>query len=170
MAKYIDSEKLKGLIKSEYKKYADKSKQTYTALRYRYIADGLGIAEQIVDSIQQEQQEVDLLQEFDNFLEREHAYVNDDDVIAYDNGNTFNHTYDIYPVAKHFYHFGRNLIPYSVGDKIKWKCQDDGRVRTSTIKRIEISQTADNTEVTYFVTIKFKGVLTTASVCEEDII
>lgn len=52
---------------------------------------------------EQEQPEVDLLQEFDDFLERNHAYVNDDEVISYYNGDTFNHTYDIYPIAKHFF-------------------------------------------------------------------
>ena len=123
-----------------------------------------------LDTLPQEEQEVDLNQEFADFLERNNAYANDDGVISYYNGNSFNHTYDIYPLAKHFYNLGRNLTPYSVGDKIKWKCQDDGRVRTSTIKRIEITQNADKTDVTYFVTIKFKGVLTTACISEEDII
>jgi len=50
--------------------------------------------------------EVDLLQEFNDFLERENAYVDDDCAIFYYNGSTFNHTCDIYPIAKHFYELG----------------------------------------------------------------
>lgn len=55
MAKYVDAEKLKKLLDTEYKKYVGKSKQTYAALQYQYIADGLDIAEQVIDSLQQEQ-------------------------------------------------------------------------------------------------------------------
>lgn len=53
--KYIDAEKLKKLLETEYKKYVNKSKQTYAALQYQYIADGLDVAEQVIDSLQQEQ-------------------------------------------------------------------------------------------------------------------
>ena len=53
--KYIDTEKLKKLFETEYKKYVNKSKQTYATLQYQYIADGLDIAEQVIDSLQQEQ-------------------------------------------------------------------------------------------------------------------
>ena len=53
--KYVDVEKLKKLLDAEYKKYVDKSKQTYATLQYQYIADGLDISEQVIDSLQQEQ-------------------------------------------------------------------------------------------------------------------
>lgn len=42
--KYIDIEKLKKLLDTEYKKYVDKSKQTYATLQYQYVADGLDIS------------------------------------------------------------------------------------------------------------------------------
>ena len=53
--KYIDTEKLKELIEAKYKEYVDMSKQTHAALQYQYIADGLDIAEQLIDSLRQEQ-------------------------------------------------------------------------------------------------------------------
>lgn len=163
MKKYLDSEKLKEeILKLESGSTISEEENYYEFAKSDFI--------NLIDALPQEEQDVDLDKEFADFLERNNAYVDDDCEIAYYNGDSFNHSYDIFPIAKHFYNLGRNLTPYSVGDKIKWKCQDDGRVRTSTIKRIEITQNADNTEVTYFVTIKFKGVLTTASISEEDII
>lgn len=54
---YIDAEKLKELLEAKYKEYADNSKKTYAALQYQYIADGIDIAKQIVDSLQQEQEQ-----------------------------------------------------------------------------------------------------------------
>lgn len=41
--------------------------------------------------------------EFNDFLEKENAYVNDDGVISYYNGDSFERTCDIYPIARHFY-------------------------------------------------------------------
>lgn len=151
MAKYIDAEKLKKLLDTEYTEYVNKSKQTYAALQYQYIADGLDIAEQLIDSLQQdketlelcskvwweeqgwimippdatiegidsllkqvrkrlqqEQSEVDLENEFADFLEKENAYVDDNNKISYYNGSSFDHTSDIYPIARHFYELGRN--------------------------------------------------------------
>lgn len=57
--KYIDAKKLKGLIEEEYKKYVDISKQTNSSLQCQYIADGLEIAEGIIDdALQQESPEL----------------------------------------------------------------------------------------------------------------
>ena len=53
-----------------------------------------------------EVKEVDLEEEFADFLEKENAYVDDNSVISYYNGSSFNHAYDIYPLAKHFFNLG----------------------------------------------------------------
>lgn len=59
--KYINAKKLKGLIEEEYKKYVDISNQTNASLQCQYIADGLEIAEGIIDdTLQQEQSDMDL--------------------------------------------------------------------------------------------------------------
>ena len=57
---------------------------------------------------QQEQPEVDLEKEFVDFLEKENAYVDDNNKISYYNGSSFDHTCDIYPIARHFYELGLN--------------------------------------------------------------
>ena len=53
-----------------------------------------------------EVKDVDLVEEFADFLEKENAYVDDNNVISYYNGSSFNHTCDIYPIAKHFFELG----------------------------------------------------------------
>ena len=50
--------------------------------------------------------EIDLEEEFADFLEKENAYIDDNNVISYYNGSSFNHMCDIYPIAKHFFELG----------------------------------------------------------------
>ena len=57
---------------------------------------------------EQEQPDVDLEKEFADFLEKENAYVDDNNKISYYNGGSFDHTSDIYPIARHFYELGKN--------------------------------------------------------------
>lgn len=55
----IDAEKLKSLLDAKYKDFREKAKiEGYTTLQYQYMADGIDIAEQFIDSLQQEQPEV----------------------------------------------------------------------------------------------------------------
>lgn len=63
----------------------------------------------LIDSLQQEQSEVDLEKEFDDFLEKENAYIDDNGVISYYNGGSFNRTCDIYPIARYFFNLGLNV-------------------------------------------------------------
>ena len=56
--KYIDAERLKELLDAKYKEFTEKAKKD-CPLQYQYMADGLDIAEQFIDSLQQ-QPEVDL--------------------------------------------------------------------------------------------------------------
>ena len=54
MSKYIDAERLKELLDAKYKEFTEKAKKD-CPLQYQYRADGLDIAEQFIDSLQQEQ-------------------------------------------------------------------------------------------------------------------
>ena len=54
MTRYIDADKLKELLDEKYKEFTEKAKKD-CPLQYQYMADGLDIAEQFVDSLQQEQ-------------------------------------------------------------------------------------------------------------------
>lgn len=54
-----------------------------------------------------EVKEVDLEKEFDDYIEKQNAFTNNDNSeIEYYNGDSFNHVYDIYPIAKHFFELG----------------------------------------------------------------
>ena len=58
-----------------------------------------------IDSL--EVKEVDLEKEFDDYIEKQNAFINNDNnEIKYYNGDSFNHVYDIYPIAKHFFELG----------------------------------------------------------------
>ena len=52
--KYIDAGRLKELLDAKYKEFTEKAKKD-CPLQYQYMADGLDIAEQFIDSLQQEQ-------------------------------------------------------------------------------------------------------------------
>ena len=56
--KYIDAKRLTCLLEAKYKDFIGKAKiKGYTTLQYQYMADGIDVAEQLIDSLQQEQQE-----------------------------------------------------------------------------------------------------------------
>ena len=51
--------------------------------------------------------DVDLEDEFDEYLEKQNAYIiNGNGEIKYYNGDSLNHVYDIYPIAKYFFELG----------------------------------------------------------------
>lgn len=56
--KYIDADRLKELLDAKYKEFIEKAKKD-CPLQYQYMADGLDIAEQFVDSLQQDETQVD---------------------------------------------------------------------------------------------------------------
>ena len=60
--------------------------------------------EGVVNSL--EVKEVDLEKELNDFIEQQKAWVKDDRVVEYNNGDSFNHIYDLEPVAKHFFELG----------------------------------------------------------------
>lgn len=45
--------------------------------------------------------------EFDDYIEKKRAWEKDNYEIEYDNGDSFNHTYDLYPLAQHFFDLGK---------------------------------------------------------------
>ena len=55
--KYIDADQLKKLLDEKHKEFTEKAKKE-CPLQYQYMADGLEIAKQFIDSLQQEQENV----------------------------------------------------------------------------------------------------------------
>jgi len=67
--KYIDADQLKELLDEKHKEFTEKAKKD-CPLQYQYMADGLEIAKQFIDSLQQEQLEIDL----NNFTQKMDAW------------------------------------------------------------------------------------------------
>jgi len=95
--KYIDAEKLKELLGAKYKEFREKGYRKDAT--YYYFADGLDVAKQLVESLQQEQPNVDLDEEMDRYFEtmeiKEHE-------------NIFESTFK--QIAKHFFKLGLKAI------------------------------------------------------------
>lgn len=54
-----------------------------------------------------ESKEVDLEREFNDYIEKHNAFINNDNSeIKYYNDDSFNHDYDIYPIAEYFFELG----------------------------------------------------------------
>ena len=58
MNKYIDADKLKAMLSKEYAEYIEKGKDNPI---YQYMADGIDVADTIVDYILQEQSKVNYI-------------------------------------------------------------------------------------------------------------
>ena len=91
--KYIDADRLKELLDAKYKEFTEKAKKD-CLLQYQYMADGLDIAEQFIDSLQQKQPEVDLVTEYDEQFYSDPVY-----------GKLVNRNAGI-AVARYFYELG----------------------------------------------------------------
>ena len=61
-------------------------------------------------------------------------------------------------------------LPYAVGDTIRWYCDDDGKVHTSKVQRIECEIDKHGPVFTYWVRTKWKGHMVEAIVTAGDII
>lgn len=86
--KYIDADQLKELLDEKHKEFTEKAKKD-CPLQYQYMADGLEIAKQFIDSLQQEQPDVDIREEIKKL-----EFMGSNDAR------------DIEAVAKHFYELG----------------------------------------------------------------
>jgi hypothetical protein len=60
--------------------------------------------EKFLDTL--EVKEVDLHKELDDYIERQKAWIKDDWVVEYNNGDSFNHIYDLEKISKHFFELG----------------------------------------------------------------
>ena len=61
-------------------------------------------------------------------------------------------------------------MPHGVGDMIRWRCDDDGKVHVSKIRRVACEVDRCGPVFTYFVRTRWKGQTVTASVTDADII
>ena len=103
--KYIDAERLKELLDGKYKEFTEKAKKD-CPLQYQYMADGLDIAEQFIDSLQQEHQKndlnVDIKMEWDSFNKHIAKYSEMAEVVVWLNWFSF------VDIANYFYELGLN--------------------------------------------------------------
>lgn len=75
--KYIDAERLKAKLDVLYRKY--QSKYMETRIPYTEgLIDALDLAEQAIDSLQQEQSEMDLEEEVKRYYSDNFAYISSD--------------------------------------------------------------------------------------------
>ena len=99
MRQYIDKETLVAEIKSLYQKAIELYGYSQFNTAYNNVLES-------IDTL--EVKEVDLEKELNDFIEQQKAFVNDDRVVEYNNGDTFNHIYDLLNIAKHFFKLGLN--------------------------------------------------------------
>ncbi len=105
MAKYIDADKLKSIIKSQIKERKEWMKDIDRSDRQDQLWSDLNGEDmsilQIINSLQQEQPEVDLEKEIEKFLASE-------DSTSYDNAGTYKVSFkDPVKIARHFYELGK---------------------------------------------------------------
>ena len=67
-----------------------------------YFVDGV----QWADEHPIKMKEVDLDEELESFIEHSKAWVKDNREVEYNNGDSFNHIYDLEKIAKHFFELG----------------------------------------------------------------
>lgn len=103
--KYVDAEKLKAEIERKYAEYKAKQK-TDDFTYYEGMADALDIFEQFIDSLQQEQQEVDLEKEIKRYTKSCEGAKNANGHIFELDWNSITAIID--EAARHFYELGKN--------------------------------------------------------------
>lgn len=103
--KHIDAERLKELLDGKYKEFTEKAKKD-CPLQYQYMADGLDIAEQFIDSLQQEHQnndlDADIGMEWDSFNKHIATYSEGTEEVVWLNWLSFVDN------ARYFYELGLN--------------------------------------------------------------
>lgn len=101
--KYIGAEHLKELLNNKHKEFTEKSKNN-CFMQYQFMADGLNIAEQMVDSLQQEQQnndlDADIGMEWDSFNKHIATYSEGTEEVVWLNWLSF------VDIARYFYELG----------------------------------------------------------------
>lgn len=97
MTKYIDAERLKAKLDEHYRKYQSKYMETRNPYTQGLI-DALDLAEQVIDSLQQEQPEADFEEEWEKFEDWVESY----------NQSDYPTCYGPKQIARHFYELGKN--------------------------------------------------------------
>lgn len=65
-----------------------------------------------------EVKEMDLEKELNDFIEQQKAWIKDDWVVEYNNGDSFNHIYDLEELAKYFFELGMRVNnPITAADR-----------------------------------------------------
>lgn len=108
--KLIDKSALVAEIEDKINKYTKRGEES-DAKRDGYgmywggVISCLNEIRSLLDTL--EVKDVDLEKEFDDYIAKQNAFTNNDNSeIKYYNGDSFNHVYDIYPIAKHFFELG----------------------------------------------------------------
>jgi hypothetical protein len=103
--KYIDAGRLKELLDAKYKEFTEKAKKD-CPLQYQYMADGLDIAEQFIDSLQQDQPEVEL--ELEKAIEAYFKGWHIEEEIGLTKPDGWSCIVDdLKDIARHFYELGK---------------------------------------------------------------
>jgi len=102
MTQYID----KSALVAEIERRKNKNQQICTAEGSgAFYEDGFIL--DVINSLDTlEVKDVNLDKELNEFIEQQKAFIKDDRVVEYYNGDSFNHDYDIYPIAEHFFELG----------------------------------------------------------------
>lgn len=100
--KCVDADKLKELIDEKWKELADKNVKVGGGKWDAEISTYLSVL-RLIDSLQQEQQEVDLEKEMTAYIER-HFHIRYDETLEV--GNDPLTTHDFEEIAHHFYELG----------------------------------------------------------------
>jgi hypothetical protein len=64
----------------------------------------------ILDTLEVKEVDLNLDKELEEFIEKSNAFVKDDFVVEKNNGDSFNHIYDLEGIAKHFFELGMQQV------------------------------------------------------------
>lgn len=115
MTQYID----KSDIVAEIERLQDSIKATAIDDRIsKEQAEAYKVCVKLRKFVEDAIEDVDLEKELYDFIEKQKAWVRDDRVVEYNNGDSFNHIYDLELVAKHFFELGLNY-----GKEVRNECE-----------------------------------------------
>lgn len=103
MIKYIDKAAVVADIEGKKRKISPNADWHFDEYAEGYV-DALKDILNFLDTL--EVKEVDLEKELNDFIEEQKAWVKDDRIVEYNNGDSFNHIYDLEKIAEHFYELG----------------------------------------------------------------
>ena len=106
MTQYIDKAAVVADIEGKKRKISPNADWHFDEYAEGYV-DALKDILNFLDTLDTlEVKEVDLNKELNDFIEEQKAWVKDDRVVEYNNGDSFNHIYDLREIAEHFFELG----------------------------------------------------------------